>query len=153
MLSQLNVAIWYHGLIVYFDLKRFARFGIYTSVMNAIVTEKKLSSLKRGGREFSSNFAFVRIFRKFLGCLVASYTVLFWKHCFNSLLLIFSRLRVNLLKSITGSVLNVLVKINFSKSLLLPNFSRHIIKYFRSVISFNKVFFWVHLICFLYYQL
>ena len=71
---------------------------------------------------FSSNFAFVRIFRRLLGCLVASCTVLFWKHCFNSLLFIFSRLRLGLFKLITWLGLNVLVKIILSKSLFLFDF-------------------------------
>ena len=67
----------YHGLIVYFKLKRFARLEISTSVINAIITGKESNFFKRRGRGFSSNFAFVRIVRKFLGCLVASCAVLF----------------------------------------------------------------------------
>ena len=66
----------YHGPIVYFKLKGFARLEISTSVINTVITGKKKNFFKRG-REFSSRFAFVRTFRKFLGCLVASCTVLF----------------------------------------------------------------------------
>ena len=118
----------YHGLIVYFKLKIFARLEISTSVINAIITGEKTNFFNRRGRGFSSNFAFVRIFGKFLGGLVASCTVLFWKHCFNSLLLMFSRLRVSLFKLITWLGLNVLVKIVFSKSLLLFNFGwKHLV--------------------------
>ena len=64
----------YHGFIIYFKLKRFALFEISTSVT---LQGKDPTSLTGGGRGFSSNYAFVRIFRKFLGCLVASCTVLF----------------------------------------------------------------------------
>ena len=86
---ELTFVMPYHGLIVCFKFKKFARLEISTSVINIIIAGER-----EGDRGFSSNFAFVRIFRKFLGCLVASFTVLFWKHCFNSLLLMFSRLRV-----------------------------------------------------------
>ena len=62
----------YHGLVVCFKFKKFARLEISTSVINIIIAGER-----EGDRRFSSNFAFVRIFRKFLGCLVASCTVLF----------------------------------------------------------------------------
>ena len=52
----------YNGLIVYFKKKRFARFKVSTSVMNAIVREKNPTSLTRECREFYPSFAFVRIF-------------------------------------------------------------------------------------------
>ena len=74
---EMTFVMPYHGLIAYFKLKRFARLEISTYVINTIITWEKTTSLTRGGGEFSSNFAFVRIFRKFLGCLVASCTVLF----------------------------------------------------------------------------
>ena len=74
---EITFVMPYHGLIVYCKLKRFAQLEISTYVINAIITGEKTASLTRGGGEFSSNFAFVRIFRKFLGCLVASFTVLF----------------------------------------------------------------------------
>ena len=51
----------YHGLIVYFKLKRFARPKISTSVINRIITVKNPTSLTGEGREFSSNFHCVRI--------------------------------------------------------------------------------------------
>ena len=51
----------YHELIVYFKLKRFPRPKISTSVINRIITVKNPTSLTGGGREFSSNVAFVRI--------------------------------------------------------------------------------------------
>ena len=86
----------YHWL-VYFKLKRFARLEILISVANTVITEKKNpSSLMEESILFSSNFVSVSIFHKILGCLVASCTVLFSKHCFNSLLLMFSRQHVNL---------------------------------------------------------
>ena len=66
----------YHGLIVCFKLKRFAWLKISTSVINTIITEEKPTSLTGRGRGFSSNFTFVRIFRTFFSCLVASCTVL-----------------------------------------------------------------------------
>ena len=62
----------HHGLI---KLKRFARLEISTSLINVIITEKKSNPVEVG-KGFSSNFAFVRIFRKFLGCLVVNCTVL-----------------------------------------------------------------------------
>ena len=118
----------YHELIVCFKLKRFARVEISTSVINTIITGEETNFFNRRGWGFSSNLAFVRIFRKFLGCLVASFTVLFWKHCFNSLLLMFSRLRVSLFKLMTWLGLNVLVKIIFSKSLFLSCFGwKHLV--------------------------
>ena len=67
----------YHGLIVYFKLKRFARLEISTSVINRIITEEKTTSLRGGCRGFFSNFDFVKIFRKLLGYLAASCTVLY----------------------------------------------------------------------------
>ena len=67
----------YHGFIVYFNLKRFARLEVSTFAMNTIIAAKKSNVFKRGHKGFSSNFAFVRIFRKFLGFLVAICTVLF----------------------------------------------------------------------------
>ena len=67
----------YYGFIIYFKLKRYARLEIPTSVINTIIQEKNPTSLTGGGIGFSSNFAFVRTFRKFLGCQVASCTVLF----------------------------------------------------------------------------
>ena len=125
-----------HGFIVYFRFKRSARLETFTSVINRIVAKKKNpTSLTRGGGGFYSNFAFVRIFGKFLGCLVASCAVLCWKHCFNSLLLMFSRLRASLFKLLTWLELNVLVKIIFSKSLFLSNFGwKHLVNVW-SIIS------------------
>ena len=69
---ELTFVMPYHGLIVCFKFKKFARLEISTSVINIIIAGER-----EGDRGFSSNFAFVRIFRKFLGCLVASCTVLF----------------------------------------------------------------------------
>ena len=88
----------YHGLIVWFELKKFARLEISISVINTIIAGGNTNFVTAGGREFSSNFAFVRIFHKF------------------------SRLRITLFKLITWLGLNVLVKIIFSKSLFLSNF-------------------------------
>ena len=43
----------FHGLIVYFKLKRFARLEISTSVINGIITGEKTTSLTGGDRAFS----------------------------------------------------------------------------------------------------
>ena len=67
----------FHGLIVYFKLKRFTGLERSTSVINTIITEKKTNPLTGGGRDVSSNFSFVGFFRKVFGCLIASCTVLF----------------------------------------------------------------------------
>ena len=74
---EIRFVIPYHGLIVYFKLKRFARLEISTSVINRIITEEKTTSLRGGCRGFFSNFDFVKIFRKLLGYLAASCTVLY----------------------------------------------------------------------------
>ena len=66
----------YHGLIVYIQLKRFSRLEIYHRYIESL-QRRNPTSLTGGGRGFSSKFAFVRIFRKIFGCLVASVTVLF----------------------------------------------------------------------------
>ena len=70
----------YHGLIVYFKSERFARLEISTYVINAIITEKKSNFFNTGkggeGSGYTPNFDFVRIFHKFLGCLVVSWTTL-----------------------------------------------------------------------------
>ena len=134
----------YHGVIVCFKLKRFARFQISTSVINTIITGGKTNFFNSRGRGFSSNFAFSRIFCNFLGCQVASCTALFWKHSFNSLLLMFSKLRVSLFKLIACLGLNVLVKVIFYKSLFLSiwmkAFGKRRINYLRWV-SFSITWF------------
>ena len=74
---EITLVMPYHGLIVYFKLKIFARLEISTSVINTIITGEETNLFNRRGRGFSSNFAFVKTFCKCLGFLVASCTVLF----------------------------------------------------------------------------
>ena len=129
-------------LLFTLNWKDFTRLETSLSVINTITTGKKPTSLTGRGRGVSSNFTFVRIFRKFLDCLVAICTDLFWNHCFNILLLMFLRIRVNLFKLITWLGLNVHVKKKFSKSLFLGNFwlkafGECISDYFRWVIFFS----------------
>ena len=59
----------YHGLILYFKLKRFAWLEISRLVINTIITRKN-------GVEGFLQVLLLGFFVTFLGCLVASYTVL-----------------------------------------------------------------------------
>ena len=59
----------YHGLILYFKLKRFTWLEISRLVINTIITRKK-------GVEGFLQVLLLGFFVRFLGCLVASYTVL-----------------------------------------------------------------------------
>ena len=56
----------YHELIVYFESERFARFEVFISVINTSLQRKNSSSLTGEGRGCFSNFAFARIFCKWV---------------------------------------------------------------------------------------
>ena len=52
----------YHGLIVYFELKRFARFETSTSVINTIITDQKSNFFIRRGSGFLQILLLLELF-------------------------------------------------------------------------------------------
>ena len=64
----------YHGLVVYFKIRRFARLEISTSMINTIITEKKFNCLNFYSK-YTNNILLIFYYEIILDFLMAFSTV------------------------------------------------------------------------------